>query len=204
MHNRLLKIKICGLKYNINKISHLYPDFIGFIFYDQSPRFVGKSFSVPNIPKNIFKTGVFVNENENLIVEIYKKNKLDFIQLHGMESPCLCRKLFEKGFKIIKSFKIHNFFSFKKIIEYIPFCSYFLWDNNGGSGKKFQWERIQEYDGNIKFFLSGGISLKDIDKIKKISHPKIFGIDINSKFEIFPGKKNEKMLEIFIKEIRSL
>ncbi|WP_185869799.1 phosphoribosylanthranilate isomerase [Blattabacterium cuenoti] len=204
-----LKIKICGMKFQIQKISTLNPDFIGFIFYPNSPRFVGNNFFIPKIRNKILKTGVFVNEIEEKILQISNKKKLDFIQLHGTEKPSYCEKLFKKGLKLIKSFRIDNHFSFKKNVEdYIPFCTYFLFDNNtvhyGGSGKKFCWKKLYEYNFKTPFFLSGGIGIKDFNKVKNFLHPKIFGIDLNSKFEIFPGKKNKIALDFFLKKIRKL
>jgi Phosphoribosylanthranilate isomerase len=208
MTSKLLKIKICGMKFEIQKISNLLPDFMGFIFYPNSPRFVGFNFEIPKIKKEILKVGVFVNELEENILKIEKKNKLDFIQLHGTESPFYCEKLFQKKLKLIKSFRIDNFFSFEKIVDYIPFCTYLLFDSNtvhyGGSGKKFSWEKLYQYTLHVPFFLSGGIELQDFDKIKNFSHPRMFGVDINSKFEIYPGKKDEIKLNMFMKKMKKI
>ncbi|AFJ90662.1 phosphoribosylanthranilate isomerase [Blattabacterium sp. (Blaberus giganteus)] len=208
MKSKLLKVKICGIKFDVQKISDLLPNFIGFIFYPNSPRFVGFDFVIPKIRKKILKVGVFVNESEENILKIKEKNKLDFIQLHGTENPFYCEKLSKKGLKLIKSFRINNFFSFKKIVDYIPFCTYFLFDNNtihyGGSGQKFCWNKLYEYTFQVPFFLSGGIGTQDFDKIINFSHSKIFGVDVNSKFEIFPGKKDDIKLNAFMKKIRKL
>ncbi|WP_185863437.1 phosphoribosylanthranilate isomerase [Blattabacterium cuenoti] len=206
MKSKLLKIKVCGMKFDIQKIYNLFPDFIGFIFYPNSPRFVGFDFIIPKLKKNILKVGVFVNESEKNILKIKRKNKLDFIQLHGTENPFYCEKLFKQGLKLIKGFRIDDLFSFKKIIDYIPFCTYFLFDSNtiyyGGSGKKFCWKKLYEYTFKVPFFLSGGIGPQDFDKIKSFSHSKMLGIDINSKFEIHPGRKDDSKLNAFMKKIR--
>ncbi|WP_185864641.1 phosphoribosylanthranilate isomerase [Blattabacterium cuenoti] len=206
---KTLKIKICGIKYNYQEIYNLFPDFIGFIFYSNSPRFVGENFDYQKSNTKIFKVGVFVNESENNIIKINNSKKLDFVQLHGKENVSYCERLFQKGLKIIKSFRIKNSFSFKKIKDFTHFCNYFLFDSYtthhyGGSGKKFNWEKLDEYNFKTPFFLSGGIGIEDLNAIKKFSHPRIFGIDINSKFEIYPGNKNIKLLKDFIKKIRKL
>ncbi|WP_185859503.1 phosphoribosylanthranilate isomerase [Blattabacterium cuenoti] len=208
MKYKSLKIKICGLKFQIQKISDLLPDFMGFIFYPNSPRFVGFDFVIPKLKKEILKIGVFVNESEKNVLKMSKKNKLDFIQLHGTESPFYCERLFNNRLKLIKAFRIDDFFSFKNIMNYIPFCTYFLFDNNtinyGGSGTKFCWKKLDEYNFEIPFFLSGGIGINDFDKIKNFSHSKMFAVDVNSQFEIFPGKKDSIALNSFIKKIREL
>ncbi|MFP3037312.1 MAG: hypothetical protein ACFS26_00095 [Candidatus Karelsulcia muelleri] len=138
----LKKLKICGLKYNnnISDIIDLYPDFIGFIFYDKSPRFVGSNFLAPKTI-GISKVGVFVNEKEDNLLKISLKNNLDFVQLHGTESPDYCSNISKYGIKIIKSFGIDNDFSFEEISKYRNYVNYFLFDFKstfyGGSGKKF-------------------------------------------------------------------
>ncbi|WP_185851163.1 phosphoribosylanthranilate isomerase [Blattabacterium cuenoti] len=209
MKNRLLKIKICGIKYDIKDISSLDPDFMGFIFYPKSPRFVGSNFFLPKLKKGILKTGVFVNETEDNLLKISKDKKLDFVQLHGNETPFYCEKILKKGLKIIKTFHIDKTFSFNRIQDYISLCNYFLFDTRiplfyGGSGKKFCWKRLYEYNLDVPFFLSGGIGIEDLEKIKKFfySNSKMFGIDVNSRFEIKPGKKNKISLNNFIREIK--
>lgn len=203
-----LKIKVCGLinKNNIFDISFLFPEFIGFIFYSKSPRFVGKNYIAPNINNSIYKVGVFVNSSKEEILKKSIINKLNYVQLHGNESPKYCEYLIKKGIKIIKVFKINKNFSFKESNNYTDLCDYFLFDTNtiyyGGSGKKFPWNKIYEYYLDIPFFISGGISIEDYKSILNISHPKLIGIDINSKFEIFPGIKNITLLDFFLKKIR--
>ncbi|WP_185852955.1 phosphoribosylanthranilate isomerase [Blattabacterium cuenoti] len=208
MKFRHLKIKVCGMKFHIQEISNLFPDFLGFIYYPCSPRFVGYDFIPPKLKKEIFKTGVFVNESKYNVLKISKEKKLDFVQLHGIESPFYCENLLKKGLKLIKTFSIEESFSFKKVKDYISLCDYFLFDTKtrsyGGSGKKFRWEKLYEYNLDVPFFLSGGLGTNDFDQIKNFfhSHSKMFGIDINSQFEIEPGKKNNIAVNSFMKKIR--
>lgn len=206
-----IKIKICGLKNekNIIDIYHLNPNYIGFIFYQLSPRFVGNKFKIPkihNVKNSIKKVGVFVNEDKNILINKIIKYDLDYIQLHGNESPNFCKYFYNKGYKIIKVFSIDKEFDFNKIINYENFCSFFLFDTKtylyGGSGVKFNWDYLNKYKLKTPFFLSGGISMYDIYKIYKIDHPKCFGIDINSKFEIIPGIKNINTIKNFIKKLK--
>lgn len=205
--NKHLTIKVCGMKNrsNILDIQNVYPNYIGFIFYNDSIRFVGDNFIVPNI-KTCKKVGVFVNDIENNVINKSFLNKLDYVQLHGNESPNYCLNIMNKGIKIIKAFGINEKFDFNKIKSFEETCSYFLFDNKtynyGGSGKKFNWKKINEYNIKTPFFISGGISIDDIEAILSFSHPQFFGIDINSHFEINPGIKDVNKVNKFIKKIR--
>ncbi|HZD84192.1 MAG TPA: phosphoribosylanthranilate isomerase [Candidatus Angelobacter sp.] len=202
-----LKIKICGMREfsNISSISMLKPDFMGFIFYRNSPRFVGENFIAPNLGK-ISKVGVFVNASEEEILRKSFENRIKKVQLHGDESPNFCEKISRKGLKIIKAFQIKDSFSFEKVKAYTDICPYFLFDTNtpnfGGSGKKFLWSKLSEYKEPTPFFLSGGISADDCSPILSISHSKLFCIDMNSRFEEKPAIKNKILFKSFIKKIR--
>jgi len=205
-----MKIKVCGMKDkdNIDQLVRLNPDYIGFIFHPQSKRFVDKIDQdlLTLIPDRIKKVGVFVDEPLNSIVEKYLRNKINILQLHGNEIPEYCFELKKLKIPIIKTFKINQCFDFNKTEEYGPCCDYFLFDTAGakagGNGTKFNWELLNQYEGARPFFLSGGIGPKDLLSILRISHPKFFGIDVNSGFEIGPGKKDIGKLGIFINELR--
>jgi phosphoribosylanthranilate isomerase len=201
-----MKLKICGMKYpqNITEIESLKPDLMGFIFYKKSKRF----FNQPEINLNskIKKVGVFVNENFQEIKNKIEKYKLDYVQLHGEETVSFCNSL-NHLVKIIKVFKIDDNFNFKKTEEFKNVCDFFLFDTktelNGGSGIKFNWDVLQNYKCKKKFFLSGGIDISDVEKIKKIvkSYP-IAGIDINSKFELNNLEKDKEKISQLIKKLR--
>jgi phosphoribosylanthranilate isomerase len=201
-----MKLKVCGMKYpqNITEIESLNPDLMGFIFYKKSKRF----FNQPEINLNskIKKVGVFVNENFQEIKNKIEKYKLDYVQLHGEETVSFCNSL-NHLVKIIKVFKIDDNFNFKKTEEFKNVCDFFLFDTktelNGGSGIKFNWDVLQNYKCKKKFFLSGGIDISDVEKIKKIvkSYP-IAGIDINSKFELNNLEKDKDKISQLIKKLR--
>ena len=189
---------------NITEIENLFPDLMGFIFYEKSKRF----FNLPEINLNnkVKRVGVFVNENIQEIKNKIKKYKLDYVQLHGEENVNFCHSL--KPFvKIIKVFKIDYNFNFKKTEEFEEVCDYFLFDTksqlHGGSGKKFDWDLLKNYNCKKDFFLSGGIDIGDIEEIKKIvnSYP-IAGIDVNSKFELDNLEKDKKKINLLIKKLR--
>ena len=208
-----MKIKVCGMKnpQNINDLTALNPDFIGFIFYEKSPRFcANKLKNLDFIPKNIKKVGVFVNETAEKISETVQQYDLDVIQLHGAETPEFCKSLKQKlqDVKITKAINIENVLDVEKTKMYdSDCCDYFLFDTkthlHGGSGIKFDWWTLNWYDGDIPFFLSGGISIDDAAKIKEIYHDLLHGIDINSKFEIEPGLKDIEKVKNFITQLKN-
>ena len=194
---------------NIREVTSLHPDFMGFIFYSNSPRFVGRLDvnTLGALPTAIKKTGVFVNENlENILTAISKYN-LDAVQLHGADNKKLCRKIRQEAkTMVIKVFPIMDASNFRVTGDYEEVADYFLFDTKtdlyGGSGQKFNWNILQEYKGNKPFLLSGGIGADDVKAIRAIEHPLLAGVDLNSKFELKPGLKNVALLKQFIDELK--
>jgi phosphoribosylanthranilate isomerase len=200
-----MKIKVCGMRQqgNIEELVTLKPNFIGFIFFEKSPRFAGEELSeeyIKTIPNDIKKVGVFVNANPGYILDMVKKYDLQYAQLHGNELPDICRSLRQKGVNIIKAFSIDENFNFAMLNNYKSFCDLFLFDTKGdqpgGNGTPFDWKLLGKYDNEKPFFLSGGIGLDNIDDIIAMSKKMpIYGIDVNSKFEVEPGLKDIAKLE---------
>ncbi|HEY2583925.1 MAG TPA: phosphoribosylanthranilate isomerase [Mucilaginibacter sp.] len=197
-----MKIKICGLKdpENIKAVSALGPNYMGFIFYGRSPRFVNKDSleSLKNIPDSIFKTAVFVNETAERINKLIDQHNFDTIQLHGDETAEFCN-LFKNKVTVIKAFGLNNDFNFEQLTAYKNKVDFFLFDTkteiHGGSGKMFDWSILNKYNLDVPFFLSGGLSLDNMEEIRNINHPQFYGVDLNSKFETEPGIKNIEKLE---------
>ena len=196
-----MKIKICGMKYpeNILEVSQLLPDYLGFIFYEKSSRFFDGE--IPEIPKSIKKVGVFVNARLMEINGKIKKYNLDVIQLHGNETPEFIKNLKQKNIEIIKVFSVDDDFDFSELEPFENVCDYFLFDTkgklHGGNGITFNWQILEKYKSKKPLFLSGGIGIDEIEKIKTLKLP-ICAIDVNSKFEIEPGLKNKELLQQFI------
>jgi len=194
-------IKVCGLKENenIKAVTTLNSDYMGFIFYSPSPRFVNElnEDALNNIPSAISKVGVFVNETAETINELIDKYHFDTIQLHGQESPEFCAS-FRNKVKVIKAFGLNNSFNFAQLNDYVDKVDFFLFDTkteiHGGSGKTFNWGVLDNYSLNIPFFLSGGLSLDNLEEVKRISHPQFYGVDLNSRFETSPGIKDIELL----------
>lgn len=196
-------------KANLAELIELKPDFIGFIFYDKSPRYVGELLDeklVRSISKPIKKVGVFVNSNPDHILRIAKKYDLQYVQLHGHETPDFCRNLKSRGVNVIKAFSIDETFNFASLNNYKPHCDYFLFDakgsDPGGNGIAFDWDILKRYQDTEKaFFLSGGLSLENIAQVKELGI-KIYGLDVNSKFETAPAVKDIEKLRQLIDIVR--
>lgn len=209
-----------GAPGNILEIASLKPDYLGFIFYENSPRnFIHE---IPEISERIIKTGVFVNASESFIIEKIQKYNLGAVQLHGGEDAEYCQQLkltFEASDinplpKIIKVFSIKDEFDFRALEEFEEIADYFLFDtkgeNKGGNGYAFNWDILKNYPSTKPFFLSGGIGNESLKGIKSLyeffkkngREEVLYVIDVNSKFEISPGVKDVKMLEKFNAELK--
>ena len=192
------------MKYNVVEVAALNPDYLGFIFYDKSPRNYDQS--IPEISEDIKKVGVFVNENITLLEEKIIENKLDVIQLHGEETPDYIAQIKAKV-EIWKVFSVGDTFDFNQLKPFENLVSKFLFDtkgkNKGGNGFVFNWDILQQYSSKKPFILSGGIGLNELQAIKNLIQKydlPIHAIDVNSKFEDKPGLKNITKLKQFTNE----
>ena len=276
-----MKIKICGMRdpENIRAVASLPIDLMGFIFYEKSKRYV-RSTSVPLVPAHVQRVGVFVNADIDFVLEKIKTHQLDYLQLHGDETPGYCRDIqteitstlkgeknsltlpiaisineeppaffqHSSAIEVIKAFRVNEDFDFSETKKYEQYCAYFLFDTKkninavhppappeassgqaakgrdfsqsekqganeypplegaqgveyGGTGKKFNWQILQQYTGNTPFLLSGGIGAEDAEAVRNFSHPQFVGIDLNSKFELEPALKDVSKLEDFLNEL---
>jgi phosphoribosylanthranilate isomerase len=209
----MMKLKVCGMKEadNLKELIPLRPDFVGFIFYDKSPRFVADSLdevAIKALPRSIKKVGVFVNATMDYILKNTRRYDIPFIQLHGNETPDFCKILKRHGLNVIKAFSIDETFNFTSLNNYKPHCDYFLFDtkgqNPGGNGVAFDWSILNRYDNEKPFFLSGGLSLENIEQVAQLSALKIYAIDVNSKFEISPANKDIEKLRQLVGLIRPI
>jgi phosphoribosylanthranilate isomerase len=209
----MLRIKVCGLNdpHNVKEIAEAGPDFMGFIFYEGSQRFVGADPEINifrTVPAGIRRVGVFLNEKPHKIIDLSSRYGLDMIQLHGNESPMMCLQLKSAGLTTIKTFSIDEDFNFEIVKQYMPGSDYFLFDTKsdkpGGSGKKFSWKKIGEYTLNKPFFLSGGIGPEDAALLKLLPDNGLFAVDINSRFESSPGVKDVNLVKQIINTIKMM
>ena len=212
-----MKLKVCGLTKmdQIQELISLNTNFLGFIFYEKSPRFVLNHLSLEEISEinHQGKVGVFVNESIEKIAEITEKAKLSFIQLHGDEDEKFIlqlRQILGNIIKIIKVIRIGNqsFDELQKTINQQPSTvNYLLFDTDskafGGTGKTFDWQILNEIEIPIPYFLSGGISLENIHQRSTINHQPL-ALDINSKFETEPGSKDLEKIKNFTQIVKKI
>ena len=193
-----LKWKVCGLRDNVEEVAALWPDYAGFIFYPKSPRYVGEDFAMPPLDEGIKKVAVTVNATEHEIMAIFHRYDFDYVQLHGDEDEAFCEKLKKNGLKLIKAFRVDETFDFGMLAGYERWVDFFLFDTHtsgyGGSGRRFDWELLNDYPWEKGYFLSGGVGLDNIVDLRRIKRSKIHAIDVNSRFEISPGLKDVERL----------
>lgn len=190
---------------NIRAIEQTKADLMGFIFHPKSPRFVA---SLPEyMPKKQKRVGVFVNASLEQILAKAQKFSLEYIQLHGDEPPAFCSELKNRGLKVIRALRIANTDDIIRAESY-NMADLMIFDTKtelyGGSGKKFNWQLLEDYKGCVPFLLSGGIRSDTFEEIKAFFHPQFAGIDLNSGFEISPALKDVGKLNNFIEKIKGM
>lgn len=208
--NHPVNIKVCGLTRfeDMERIAEMGVQYGGMIFYDQSPRFAEGKMDVGKVKtfKGIKKVGVFVNADKKYISKQIERYGLDLLQLHGDETPGFCNEV-HQYLPVIKACRIKDQNDIKKIDSYTGVCDYFLFDTYGelygGNGHIFNWKLLDEYRDRVPFFLSGGIGMSEVEQIRSFSHPVLFAVDINSRFEVEPGIKNMKEIKQFICRLNS-
>ena len=202
-------IKICGMKEpgNVKEVAALHPDMLGFIFYKASPRYAGdlSPRALERLPAAIGIVGVFVNAETGFIENIVRRYKMDTIQLHVDVPPDMGHYFVRKGYRVIKAFGIEEAGDFQRTLPYESACQLFLVDTRsrqfGGTGKSFDWNLLNRYEESVPYLLRRGIAWENREEIGKIKHPKLAGLDLNSRFETAPGMKNIHLLSRFLAEL---
>lgn len=208
MNNSHLLIKVCGMTSadNIRQVEVLGIDLMGFIFYPRSPRFLPQPPAY--LPRCARRVGVFVNASADEVLARVKQFGLHLVQLHGNESPRFCHTLRQTDVQVIKAFSIASQDDIKATEAYASCCDYFLFDtptpSHGGSGRCFDWKLLHHYRGEVPFLLSGGVSLDGLDALHTLHHPRLAGVDLNSRFETAPGMKDVARLYRFIEEVKRI
>jgi phosphoribosylanthranilate isomerase len=194
-----MQVKICGMREvaNLRDIADLSPDFLGFIFYAKSTRFVAELLDADTLralPPGVRTVGVFVDADLPTVLATTSHYHLDYVQLHGHETPAYCQAAHAQGLRLIKAFSIGERFDFSTLSAYEPFCELFLFDTKGaqpgGNGTTFDWCLLADYQGTIPFLLSGGLGLDNASELRRFHHPRLAGYDFNSQLETAPALKD--------------
>lgn len=198
-----LKLKVCGMREveNIKGLAGVAPDFMGLIFFDKSPRDASDYKVDKDLAKGIPRVGVFVNPTLEEVLERAASHQLDFVQLHGDETVSLAKDVKAAGLGVIKVFRVEDELPVEAMKSFEGVVDFFLFDTKtklfGGSGVKFDWDILRKYPFDTPYFLSGGIELDDVVNIKEMNLPGLYAIDINSRFEVVPGRKDiEKIKKV--------
>jgi len=192
---------------NIAAVAELHPNYMGFIFYEKSLRYISEVSAelIKYVPNEIKTVGVFVDETAENVKEKVLKHHLKAVQLHGKESVEFCKDVKQTGVEVIKAFGLSGDFDFSILEAYETAVDYFLFDTqtpaHGGSGKVFDWTLLDSYKLAKPYFLSGGIDLQHAERIREIKDERLYAVDINSKFELEPGLKDVEKLKEFFKEL---
>lgn len=198
-------IKVCGMREadNIRATEQLGVDWLGFIFWPNSSRYVA---TLPTyLPSAAKRVGVFVDASIEDVTNKASDYQLDIIQLHGHESREYVSEIRNRGLTVMKAISISNHDDIATSKVYEGIANYFLFDTKcktvGGSGEHFDWSVLNAYDGSTPFLLSGGIGSDDVERVRNFCHPECIGIDLNSRFEISPALKDINKLKQFIQQL---
>lgn len=209
-----MKLKVCGLSSadSIKEIAALRPDMMGFIFYAPSPRNACAVLhsTVRSLPADIERVGVFVDSPVDHVLHVAGRYELDTIQLHGKETPEMCRAIREQGYKVMKAVGVNADIDWDEYRAYDGAVDMFVFDTltamHGGSGRKFDWSLLRTYPLSIPFLLGGGVGPDDaraaIEAASQL--PLMAGVDINSRFEIKPGQKDTAKVSAFFNQIKTV
>jgi phosphoribosylanthranilate isomerase len=204
-----MQYKVCGMTNmdQVHTLDEMGVDYIGFIFYPPSKRYVLNQLSLEQIANctlnHAKKVGVFVNSDLNELLTIVNIVGLDIVQLHGDEDAAYCAQV-NKIVPVIKVFRVGD--ALPNFEGYEQAASYFLFDTDsamyGGTGSHFNWELLKNAHIPKPFFLSGGIGPNDIHGLQVMAQTKagesLLGIDVNSQFETTTGIKNLEKIKTFI------
>lgn len=175
---------------NIEAVAACEPDYMGFIWVEKSPRYVGPDFVIPTLSAKTQAVGVFVNESVANILALSKKAGFQVVQLHGEEGQEEINTLRDAGLVVIKAVSVATVADIFGL-DLSP--DYYLFDTKkgsqvGGTGEKFDWAILKAYTLGIPYFLAGGLDEASIKEAKKL--PGLYALDFNSKLESRPGMKD--------------
>ncbi len=204
----MVKIKICGITNLEDALlaAGLGADALGFIFYPKSPRKVAPETAreiIAQLPPFVTSIGVFVDEAAAAVQELAARVGLDWVQLHGRESPDYCRSL---GRRVLKGWRIRDESSLAELEPYRGAVQAFLLDTYrkgrvGGTGESFDWRLAREAKKYGWIILAGGLTPENVAQAIEVARPD--AVDVASGVEAAPGRKDPAKLRAFFKAVSS-
>ena len=203
----IVKVKICGITNYQDAAAaiDMGADLLGFNFYPKSPRYIApaKALELINkLPGFIDIAGVFVNESIEKIYETKNLCQLDWVQLHGDESPEFCKEFLSHNVKTMKAIRVKDQADIQKAENYFTdaiLLDAFDPEKYGGTGIAFDWNIVGHIDKRV--FLAGGINPNNVVEAVELG---VYGIDICSGIEAEPGRKDHKKMKKLFENIRHL
>lgn len=205
------KVKICGITNlaDARFAAGAMVDYLGFIFYEKSPRFIdpAEAGAIINWIEGPEKVGVFVNQPLDDVNRIAKESGLDLVQLHGNETLEYCQLIEKPIIKVIHITPDYDIEELKaKVLLYSEVATFLLFDSKidnqwGGTGKTFDWDILKNITGDVPFFLSGGLNPVNIKDAIEMVHP--YAVDISSGVEEEPRIKDFEKIEAVMNVINS-
>jgi len=203
----MVRVKICGITNLEDALmaAELGADALGFIFHPRSPRYVAPDAArqiIAGLPPFVLTVGVFVDEEAQTVRDLAARVGLDWVQLHGQESPEYCRSL---GRRVIKGFRIQDEKSFKSLAAYQGAAQAFLLDTYkkgqvGGTGATFDWRLAREAKKYGPVILAGGLTPENAARAIEVAQPA--AVDVATGVEATPGKKDPEKLRAFFAAVK--
>lgn len=208
-------VKICGMRdlKNIAAVAALGPDYLGFICWPGSKRFIGEELNaaaLDSVCPNTERVGVFVNQDASEIADYVRRLGLTVVQLHGDESPEFCRALravFPAG-EIWKAIAISKSYPAEEVARFDTVVDRLLFDTStperGGSGVSFDWSLLKQHRAGVPLVLSGGLGVDNLEKALEEGIPELSIVDLNSRLESSPGLKDSVLVSQALTVIRDI
>ena len=208
-------VKICGIKEPaaLKAAVESGADFVGFVFYPPSPRYIEPEQAahlIRMLPATVRSVGLFVDPDEETLRRVTAVAPLDFIQLHGEETPSNIGGI--KSYlsqKIIKSIRIGSKNDLAEIKRYALVSDWILFDSKvigsalpGGTGERFDWSILKDVKPPLPWMLAGGLTAQNVAEGIMALHPT--AVDVSSGVEDAPGQKSSEKIKDFIAAAKSV
>lgn len=202
-----MRVKFCGItnQEDALRAADLGVDALGFIFSQRSPRQIRPELAarvIEHLPPFIVPVGVFIDPDEREVRRLVRDCGLALVQLHGNETPELCRRLAPA---VLKAIRVQDKASLNRMIPYRPVRAFVLdtyrEDQPGGTGRKFDWDLAVQAKKFGPIILAGGLTPENVRQGMLQVRP--VGLDVSSGIEAQVGKKDRDKMKRFLQAVRA-